>query len=241
MRDTFRLGRVAGIPIGVNWTWLIVFGVFLVSLSRSVFPSSNPGLGGGTYAAMAIVAALLFYGSLLLHELGHALQARREGVRIDGITLWLFGGVARLGSGFPSAGAELRIAVAGPLVTLTLAVGLVGLALLTSFGGAVDGVLTWLGYINLSLLVFNLVPAYPLDGGRILRSTLWALRKDYMWATVIAVGVGRLFGIGLMVAGGVLVVTGSGIGGLWLVLLGWFLYSAGAAETGVRRIRRQMG
>jgi Zn-dependent protease len=116
VNPSFELGRLAGIRIGVNWSWAVVFALIVWSLAVGVFPSQNPGLSDGTYIAMALVAALVFFASLLLHELGHARQARREGMEIEGITLWLFGGVARFKGAFPSAGAEFRIAIAGPLV-----------------------------------------------------------------------------------------------------------------------------
>jgi Zn-dependent protease len=138
MNDTFRLGRIAGIPIGLNWSWLVVFVLFVWSLASAVLPATNPGLATRTYVEMSFAAVVLFFGSLLLHELGHALAARREGVEIDGITLWLFGGVARFRGMFPSAGAEFRIAIAGPLVTAVLAAAFVALAVLTHFRPAVD-------------------------------------------------------------------------------------------------------
>ena len=176
MNDTVTLGRIAGIPIGFNWSWAIVFALFVWSLARNVFPATNPGLEHGTYLLMALVAATLFFVSLLLHELGHALTAKAEGIEIDGITLWLFGGVARIRGALPSSGAEFRMAVAGPLVTALLVIVCGGFARATHFGPAVDGVAAWLSYINLVLLAFNLLPALPLDGGRVLRSTLWRLR-----------------------------------------------------------------
>src|ERR1700675_4147219 len=153
MNGNIRLGRVGGVEVRVNWSWLVIFALIVWSLADGVFPSQNPGLSDGVPLAMAIVAALLFFVSLLLHELGHAWQARREGMEIDGITLWLFGGVSQFKSRFPSAGAEFRIAIAGPLVSLVLGVVfvLIARAVLRS---AVDGVAAWLGYINLALLVF---------------------------------------------------------------------------------------
>ena len=231
MNNTFRLGRIAGIPIGINWTWLLVFALFVWSLASAVFPSTNPGLGTTTYVAMGVVAVVLFFGSLLLHELGHALQARRDGVEIDGITLWLFGGVARFRGFFPSAGAEFRIAIAGPLVTAVLAAVFLGLAAVTHFQPAVDAVFAWLGYINLLLLGFNLLPALPLDGGRVFRSALWQIRGDVAWATRIAAGLGRGIG-GLMIVAGVITLFMRGaFGGVWLALIGWFVLSAADAEA----------
>lgn len=170
MRDSLTLGRIAGIRFGVNWSWAIVFALIVWTLATGIFPSTNPGHGQGTYIAMAIVAALLFFTSLLMHEFGHALEAKREGVEIEGITLWLFGGVAKFKGMFPSAGAEFRIAIAGPLVSLALGLLFALGAWAVSTREAVDSVAAWLGYINLTLLVFNMLPALPLDGGRVLRS-----------------------------------------------------------------------
>jgi Zn-dependent protease/CBS domain-containing protein len=230
MRDSFTLGRIAGVRFGVNWSWLVVFALIVWTLATGIFPDTNEGLSDGTYVAMAIVAALLFFGSLLAHELGHALQARREGMEIDGITLWLFGGVARFKGMFPSAGAEFRIAVAGPLVSLVLGTAFALVAWGIGLPAAVDGVAFWLGYINLTLLVFNLLPALPLDGGRIFRSALWALKGDFAWATRVAAGVGRGFGY-LFIAGGVaLFIFQGAFSGAWLAFIGWFLLIAAGAE-----------
>ena len=120
MTSTIELGRIFGIRVGINWTWLVVFALIIWTLASGVFPEANPGLSDGTYIAMAAAASLLFFASILLHELGHAVQARREGMEIEGITLWLFGGIAKFNGEFPSAGAEFRIAIAGPLVSLAL-------------------------------------------------------------------------------------------------------------------------
>src|SRR5688572_13214307 len=163
MTSSIMLGRIRGIEIGFNWSLLVVFALIVWSLASGVFPSQNDGLSDGTYLAMAIAAAILFFVSILLHELGHALQAQREGMEIDGITLWLFGGVARFKGMFPSAGAELRIAIAGPAVSLALGFLFVAVAGFMSLPEAVDGVCAWLGFTNLALLVFNLLPALPLD------------------------------------------------------------------------------
>jgi Zn-dependent protease/CBS domain-containing protein len=231
VNDTFHLGRIAGIPIGLNWTWLLVFALFVWSLASELFPAANPGLGAGTYVAMAVASVLLFFGSLLLHELGHAVQARREGVAIDGITLWLFGGVARFRGMFPGPGAEFRIAIAGPLVTAALGGAFVGLHAAIPAVGAVDGVLAWLAYINFFLLAFNLLPALPLDGGRVFRAALWKIKGDFGWATTFASAVARGFGA-LMIAAGVVTFFVSGVvSGLWLAVVGWFLLGAAGSEA----------
>lgn len=230
MRDSFTLGRIAGVPFGVNWSWLVVFALIVWTLATGIFPTTNEGLSDGTYVAMAVVAAFLFFGSLLAHELGHALQARREGMEIDGITLWLFGGVARFKGMFQSAGAEFRIAIAGPLVSLALGLAFAFFAWGLDLPQAVDGVAFWLGYINLTLLVFNLLPALPLDGGRVFRSALWAIRRDFAWATHVAAAVGRAFGY-LLVGGGIaLLIFQGAFSGAWLAFIGWFLLQAAGAE-----------
>jgi Zn-dependent protease len=229
--SSFQLGRIAGIRIGVHWSWLIVFALIVWSLASAVFPRQNDGLSDGTYLAMAIAAALLFFASVLLHELGHALQARREGMEIDGITLWLFGGVATFRGTFPSAGAEFRIAIAGPLVSLALGVLFVALAAAIGWSEAIDGVAAWLGYINLVLLAFNLLPALPLDGGRVLRSALWGARGDFAWATRFAAGIGRGFGYLFIAAGVAMLIFADAFSGAWLAFIGWFLLGAASAEA----------
>jgi len=230
VRDSITIGRIAGISFGVNWSWLIVFALIAWTLATRVFPESNPGLGDGAYVAMAVIAALVFFASLLLHELGHALQARRDGVEIEGITLWLFGGVAKFKSMFPSAGAEFRIAVAGPLVSLALGALFLALPAVLPLPDHVDGVLFWLGTINLMLLVFNLLPALPLDGGRVFRSLLWYARGDFARATHVAALIGRGFGYAFVGLGVLLLVFASPVSGIWLAFIGWFLLQAAGAE-----------
>lgn len=230
MGDSIRLGRVAGVAIGVNWSWLVALVLITWTLAAGVFPAQNPGLGDGTHLAMAIVAAVMFFASLLLHELGHAVQARREGMTIEGITLWLFGGVAKFSGRFPSALAELRIAAAGPLVTLVLGLLFVAIAGGAGLPEAADGVVAWLGYANLALLVFNLLPAVPLDGGRILRAALWT-RFGLARATEIAGLVAQVIALALIGLGLVLFVVGGAFGGVWLAFIGWFLLQAAATEV----------
>jgi Zn-dependent protease len=230
LRDSFTIGRIAGISVGVNWSWLIVFALITWTLATSIFPSTNPGLADGAYVAMALIAALLFFTSLLLHEYGHALQARRDGMEIEGITLWLFGGVAKFRGMFPSAGAEFRIAIAGPLVSLALGLLFLGVPMLLGLPATVDGVLFWLGSINIALLVFNLLPALPLDGGRVLRSILWYARGEFVSATRLAAGIGRGFGYLFVAAGVALIVFASPVTGIWLAFVGWFLLQAAGAE-----------
>jgi Zn-dependent protease/predicted transcriptional regulator len=230
VNPTLTLGRIAGVKVGVNWSWLIVFALIAWSLASAVFPSQNPDLGEAAYVAMGLAAAAIFFCSLLLHELGHALQARREGVEIEGITLWLFGGVAQIKGAFPSAGAELRIALAGPAVTVALGGLFVAAVAAGGLGVAVDGVATWLGYINLILLAFNMLPALPLDGGRVFRAILWQRSGDFARATAVAARVGRGFGYLMVGLGLLMFMTQSSWSGAWLAFVGWFLLQAAAAE-----------
>jgi Zn-dependent protease/CBS domain-containing protein len=224
------LGRFGGVVVRINWSWLVIFALIVWSLAAGVFPSQNPGLSSGVHLAMAIVAALLFFASLLLHELGHAWQARREGMEIDGITLWLFGGVSQFKTRFSNAGAEFRIAVAGPLVSLGLGVVFVLLAL-AGLPSAVDGVVAWLGYINLSLFLFNMIPALPLDGGRVLRAALWQARGDLGWATQVAARIGQGFAYLFIGLGIVMFIFQGSFSGAWLAFIGWFLLQAAGSEA----------
>jgi Zn-dependent protease len=193
MDGNFTIGRFGGIEVRLHWSLLAVFALIVWSLTDGVFPSQNPALSDGTYLAMGIVAAVLFWASILLHELGHSWVARREGIGVDSITLWLFGGVAQFKDRFTSAGGEFRVAVTGPFISIALGVVFVSVAL-AGLPSAVDGVAAWLGYINLTLAVFNLLPASPLDGGRVLHAALWRAKRDFAWATRIASEIGQGFG-----------------------------------------------
>jgi Zn-dependent protease/CBS domain-containing protein len=231
VNPTISLGRIAGIPVGLNWSILVIVALITWSLSSVVFPEAAPDLGTGAHVAMGVAGALIFFGSILLHELGHAVQARREGVEIEGITLWLFGGVARFRGMFPSAGAEFRIAIAGPLVTLVLGVLFVAVAPIPALPTAVAEVAAWLGVINLVILVFNLLPAFPLDGGRLLRAAIWSRSGDFARATEQAAAAGRVIAFGLIGLGVLAFITLGAFGGAWLALIGWFLLMAASAES----------
>lgn len=229
MNASFQLGRIRGISIGINWSLLLVYALIVWTLADGILPRENPGLGTGVYFAMAIVAATLFFASILAHELGHALVAQHEGMEIQGITLWLFGGVARFRGEFQSAGSEFRIAIAGPVVSLVIGLAAIGISWI-GVPDEVDGVASWLGYINLLLLVFNLLPALPLDGGRIFRSILWHAKKDYVWATRLAARTGQVIGALIVGAGIALIVLEGAFGGAWLAVVGWFVFTAAGDE-----------
>ncbi len=241
LAPSFTLLRLRGIRIGAHWSWLVVFGLVAWSLARRVFPLAYPGLGGRSYLGMALVSAVVFFICILLHELGHAFRALKEGMKINDITLWLFGGVARFEGMFPSAGAEFRIVAAGPLVS----VGLVGVfAGLTWVGGMtgvppeIRGVCDYLARINLVVVIFNLVPALPLDGGRILRAWLWSRKGNFTGATISAARVGKGFAYVLMAVGAYEFFGTYVTGGIWLIVMGWFLLQAAQAEQNYAVVRR---
>jgi Zn-dependent protease len=230
LSGNFSIGRFGGVEVRLHWSLIAVFALIVWSLADGVFPSTNPGLSHGDYLAMAIVAAVLFVASILLHELGHSWVARREGIEVDSITLWLFGGVSQFKGRFTSAGAEFRVAVSGPLVSIVLGALFVLIAV-AHLPSAVDGVAAWLGYINLILGVFNLIPASPLDGGRVLHSALWRAKGDFAWATRVASEIGQGFGYLFIALGLAMFIFQGSFSGAWLAFIGWFLLQAARSEA----------
>ena len=243
MTDDIRLGRIAGFPLAMNWSVLAIIWLLTWGLADGALPADAPGHAPATYWIAALVAALVFFASLLAHELGHAIVARRAGVEVKGISLWLFGGVASLGSEPPSAKADFRIAIVGPAISLALAA--VYGASATGFdavGGAhiAVAVATWLAAINLLLGVFNLIPGAPLDGGRVLRAFLWHRHGDRVRAAVTATRTGQMVAYGLIWFGFLEFFAGAGVSGLWLVVIGWFIWNAARAEEIGVRTRRAL-
>jgi Zn-dependent protease len=236
MNDTFRLGRIVGVRVGVNWTVLVVFTLLAYGLAAERLPQSYKGLHPVVYVLGGLFTAAAFLASLLAHELAHAVVARRNGLTVEGITLWLLGGVARFEGEPDSPGAELRIAGSGPLVSLLLGVVLAGASavlLIAGMNGLVAGCLAWLAAINVVLALFNVIPAAPLDGGRLVHALLWRLSGDRTKATLRAAMAGRGFGWIAMIAG--FYVSLWNFGGLWLILIGWFLIAAAGLEAGQAR------
>jgi Zn-dependent protease len=238
-----RIGRIAGIEVGLHWSLAIVFALIVWTLAGQVLPSVVPDQPQSAYWIVSSVAGLLFYVSLLSHEMGHALVARRLGVNVDGITIWIFGGVARLRGDAATPGVEARIAIAGPLVSLALAI-LFGAAtfILDATGGPplVEGGCAWLAGSNAVLLLFNLIPAFPLDGGRLLRAWLWQRRGDRYRATSGAAWLGRMCAF-LMIGVGLLQLLVQGaLSGLWPIFLGWFLMTAARSEEAQVLMRRAL-
>lgn len=240
MEQSIRLGRIAGIEIGLNWSLLLVFWLVAWSLAAARFPSQFTGYPTAVYWVAGVATAVVFFASLLAHELSHAVVARRAGVRVEGITLWLFGGVARFRGEAMTPREELRIAVVGPLMSLVLAGAFALVAFLLDAAGVPDlivGTAAWLGFINAILAIFNLVPAFPLDGGRVLRAVLWGRNKTRLAATRTAALAGRVFGYLLIGFGLFQFAFAAVLGGVWFVFLGWFLLGAAQAEESQTMLR----
>jgi Zn-dependent protease len=225
------LFTLLGFAIRVDLSWTIIALLVTWSLAEGFFPFSYKDLSRSTYWWMGAVGAVGLFVSVILHELSHSLVARRYGLRMRGITLFIFGGVAEMDEEPPSAQAEWMMAIAGPMVSLVLALGFSGMAQVGARVGwplPVTGVLSYLGMINRLLAIFNLVPAFPLDGGRVLRAMLWRWKGSLRWATRIASRCGAIFSMTLMLLGVLNVLGGNLIGGLWMFLIGVFLGDAAA-------------
>jgi Zn-dependent protease/predicted transcriptional regulator len=231
---SLRVARLLGIPVYVHYSWILVFALIAWTLATDYFPGRYPELAVTSHWARGLAASALFFVSVLLHELGHSVVAIRSGIEIQSITLFIFGGVARLASEPRDGRTELRIAAAGPAVSMLLAALFAVVATGGWFGGGVSGVASYLAMVNLVVAVFNLVPAFPLDGGRLLRGLLWRpLGK--VRATRTAAGAGTFFAYFLILTGAVNLVRGAAVTGIWHILLGWFLKEA--AISAYRQVR----
>jgi Zn-dependent protease len=236
-----RIFEVFGFEIKLDPSWLILAVLIVWSLSGSYFPAQVAGLGYLDYIALAVAAMLGLFVCLILHELAHSLVARRFGLRIGGITLFVFGGVAELDEEPATARSEFWIAVAGPIMSFALA-GLAWLVLrmadAASLSPALTALLGYLAMINLVLALFNLVPAFPLDGGRVFRAALWHWFGDLVRATQVATRVASIFAIAMITIGLLSLFDGTSTGGLWLVLIG--LYLQMAARTTLRQLLQRI-
>jgi len=227
----WQIARVFGIPIYLHPTWVVVFLLVALTLNATI-AAEAPGVGSVPRWIAAGSTALLFFGSILFHELAHSLVARRYQIAVRSITLFFFGGVAAIEQDPPTPRAELEIAIAGPIASALLGFGFSALGGVFAAGSADALMFAWLGRINLSLAVFNLLPGLPLDGGRVLRAWLWARQGDATRATRLAARVGQLLAYGLIGLGAATALSGgSAIGGLWLAFIGWFLLTASAASA----------
>ena len=235
---SFRIARIAGIPIGISPWWLAIVGLITWSLGSSYFPEVVHGIAPGTSYALGLASALLLFASIVLHEFGHAIIARRHGIQIEEIDLWLLGGVSLMRGEAHEPEDELRYSLAGPAVTAVVATLFGALSLLLS-GSASPIVRALVNYqllINCLILGFNLLPAFPLDGGRVLRALLWRRSGDMQCATATAARVGRGFGYVMLALGGLALIGGSP-GGLWLAVIGFFLITAAGAQAASAQAR----
>lgn len=241
MDASLKLGRIWGIPIGLHSSWFLIFALLTWSLSTGYFPNEYPQLASTVHVSMGVVTSMLFFGSVLAHELGHAFLALRNQIPVRGITLFIFGGVAQIGQEPRSPGAEFRIAIAGPLVSLGLA-GVFGLAyLLDRAFPFLAAPSLYLMRINFILAVFNMIPGFPLDGGRVLRALVWRFTGSFQRASRVASFSGQLVAFGFIGLGVFTIFTGQFLNGLWLAFIGWFLQNAAAssyAQTNMQQALR---
>jgi Zn-dependent protease len=236
-RGSFYVGSIAGVRIALHPSWLVIAFLVTYSLAVSSLPSQFTGWAPIVYWLVAGTIASFFFLSVLAHELSHALVARRFGITVRDITLFIFGGAASLEGDATTPRAEALIAAAGPLTSLVLGGVLLGIDALVA-QPQLSAVFGWLGFINVTLGIFNLIPGFPMDGGRILRALVWKLRGDQFAATRAAATVGRIFGYGLIAFGVFLAFQPRGLfSGIWLALIGWFLSTI--AESAVAQVTRE--
>ena len=243
--NRFQLIKLFGFQVSADPSWFIVVALVTWSLAERYFPQAYPQLDRPTAWGMGVVGALLFFLSLVLHELSHALMARRYGLRIRGITLFIFGGVAEMTDEPPTAQAEFMVAIAGPIMSVLIAVVsfvVWAVGSQAAWPVAVVGVAQVMWWLNGVLMLLNLVPAFPLDGGRVLRSILWYWKGNLRWATRVTSAIGSAFGVALIALGVLLLIVPPGdlIGGLWLGLIGLFLRNAARMSYQQLLLRRAL-
>src|SRR4030042_612274 len=232
-----RLFKLFGFEVGIDWSWIILAILIAWSLSVGLFPFRFKNLSAETYWLMGIVGALGLFFSIIFHEMCHSLVARKYGMTMKGITLFIFGGVAEMGEEPPSPKAEFMMAIVGPISSIAIGIVFYGIYFVGRQNGwsePINGVVQYLAFINGLLALFNLVPAFPLDGGRVLRSILWGWKKNLRWATRISSQIGSGFGILLIILGIFQFFSGNFIGGMWWFFIGMFL--RGAAKMSYQQL-----
>lgn len=234
MKAHIKLGRIFGIEIGLHYSWLII--AVLISLSLSAyFSNAHPAWGTGVIWAMAIFTAVLFFVAIVLHELSHALVARAYDLPVRSITLFALGGVAQIEKESPSAKVEFWMAIVGPITSAVIGFICLGLAWSAGWTRGIEpetpllAMLVWLGYINIALAIFNMIPGFPMDGGRVLRAVIWWITGNQVKATRGASVTGQIIAFGFIILGLVSFFSGAGFGGLWIAFIGWFLLNAAKA------------
>lgn len=238
------LFKLFDFKVRIDVSWIIIVVLITWSLAKGVFPHYYEGLSAGTYWWMGVAGALGLFASIVLHELCHSLVARRFGLSIRGITLFIFGGVAEMEEEPPSAKAEFFMAIAGPISSIIIGLVLYGMSALSRKAGLpipVTGVVSYSAQINWILAAFNLVPAFPLDGGRVFRSVLWLWKGNHQWATQVSAKIGSGFGFSLSFVGILFIIRGSFVSGIWMLLIGMFLHSASQVSYNRLLILRILG
>jgi Zn-dependent protease/CBS domain-containing protein len=235
--NRITLFKLLGFEVKIDSSWILLAVLITWSLATGVFPAYFEDMPASNYWAMGVAGALGLFLSIIFHELSHSLVARRFGIPMKGITLFIFGGVAEMSEEPPSAKAEFHTAIVGPVSSLLFAAvfyGILHIGEASGWPAAINGVLFYLVWINVILALFNMLPAFPLDGGRVFRSALWSWKKDLHWATMVSSKVGSAFGV-LFIAWGLWeIIQGNFIGGLWQAMIGLFL--RGAAKSSYRQI-----
>lgn len=240
MNANIKLGRIWGIPIGLSTSWFLIFGLVTLSLATNYFPREYPFLSTVVYVVLGVLTSLLFFGSVLAHELGHSFLALRNKIPVRSITLFIFGGVAQIEREPSSPGVELRVAIAGPLVSLMLS-GLFGVLWLVSQDFAyIAAPAEYLMRINLMLALFNLIPGFPLDGGRVLRAIVWKSTNNFYRATQVAGTTGQIVAFGFIGFGLWHMFQSQFIDGLWWIFIGWFLQNAAATTVTQTKVQRTL-
>jgi Zn-dependent protease/CBS domain-containing protein len=237
---TFTLVKLFGFEVKIDLSWLVLGLLISWTLAKGFFPDSYKGLDPATYWAMGVAAAVGLLISIVFHELWHSLIARKFGLPMKGITLFIFGGVAEMTEEPPSPKAEFFMAAAGPVSSIVLGAALVGISAIGQGGSwprPFVGVTNYLGFLNLMLAGFNLIPAFPLDGGRVLRAVLWGWKDNLRWATRVSSGIGSAFGTAMVFIGALQFVFGNLVGGMWLFLIGMFL--RGASKSALTQLAIQ--
>lgn len=232
MPSSIKLGKIFGIEIGVHWSWVFIFALITWSFAGGILERYYPDWSDTRRWGVAVIVAIIFFISILLHELSHSLVAKARGIKVEGITLFVFGGVSRLGREAESASEEFQIAIVGPLASLAIGGGFailwLGLRGPAPEAAAIAG---YLAFINAVIAAFNMLPGFPLDGGRVFRAIVWARNRNRLRATRIASKVGEYMAYGLMAAGvGQLVFLSNPIGGIWMFIIGMFLRNASASS-----------
>jgi Zn-dependent protease/predicted transcriptional regulator len=235
-----RIGRILGIPIYVHPSWVIIFVLITMSLAMQ-FTQEHPQWTSVQHWSVGVATSLLFFASVLFHELSHSVVARFYKIRVISITLFVFGGVARLGREPSKPIQEFNIAIAGPIASLVLALGFYSLTLFFPYAQMIGALAVWLGQTNAALALFNLLPGFPLDGGRVFRAIVWGVTKDFARATRIAGTSGKVVAYGMIVFGAWLGMTkGQWTSGLWLAFIGWFLLNAAQESVAQVAIRETL-